>query len=60
MRTTVITYQTPRGEKLNICAKCERRLTGQWPRSPRTGEEYCQVSRGRHQDVCHTCQEVTK
>lgn len=47
---TVITYSTPGGaEKINLTPAQVTALTaaGKWPRNHR-GEEYCQVSHGRH------------
>lgn len=54
--TSVVTYQTPSGETIEICDACEARLTAarDWPRSSR-GEEYCQVSYGRHDGSCAIC-----
>lgn len=49
MTIRVVTYQSPRGNKINICPACESRLNaaGTWPRDA-SGEEYCQVSHGLH------------
>ena len=50
----VITWQAPTGETLNICTKCEKELTGNWPKAS-DGQEYCQVSKGLHKGRCGNC-----
>ncbi len=39
----IVTYQTTRNEKMDICKACEAKLTAMhwWPKSTATGEEYC-------------------
>jgi len=48
----VITYNTPRGRKINLTQPQVRALeeNGTWPRSV-SGEEYCQVSHGLHEGL---------
>lgn len=52
----VVTYQTsnPLDGRISVCAQCERQLTesGDWPRSPATGEEFATVSMGLHRGAC--------
>ena len=45
----VVTWQSPRGSKINICHDCEARLDREnsWPKDPHGGE-YCSISYGRH------------
>lgn len=52
----VVTWQSPSGQAINICRKCEQRLrsSNSWPKDSQ-GQEYCQVSHGLHTSVCHTC-----
>ena len=50
----VVTYQDDRGGTINICDRCEQRLTGNWPRN-RHGAEYATVSHGRHVGQCDAC-----
>lgn len=54
--TRVVTWQTTRGDKLNICRACEQRMASreEWARHKDAGE-YCQVSRGEHAGVCDLC-----
>lgn len=56
MKRTVITYSTPRGLSIALCQKhiAEAEKSGQWYRDWR-GEEYCQVSHGRHSGTCAVC-----
>lgn len=54
--TWVVTWQTPSGNKKNICLKCEKTLEGNWPKDW-LGEEYCQVSKGEHEGYCDLCEE---
>jgi hypothetical protein len=51
--TKVITWVSPAGQTINVCRKCEARLTAarEWPRDGR-GDEYCQVHRGLHRGEC--------
>ena len=53
----VVTWQTPRGATLNVCLLCEDGMNalGRWWTAPATGEEFCQVSRGRHTGTCDIC-----
>jgi hypothetical protein len=53
----VVTWQSPSGDRIRICPKCEERLTaeGTWPKDAR-GDQYCQVSRGLHWGICDTCE----
>jgi len=55
--TTVITWTSPNGSKLDVCIACEKRLRrrGTWPRDSQ-GQEYCQVSVGRHPGICDLCE----
>lgn len=53
--TKVVTWQSPAGFTLNVCAKCEREFSDSWPKDPH-GEEYCQVSEGRHRGQCDLCE----
>jgi hypothetical protein len=45
----VVTYQTSRDQRMDICPECAERLraAGQWPRNS-FGEEFCTVYRGLH------------
>lgn len=52
---SVITWQSPCGETLDVCVRCERDLSRHWPRDSR-GEEFCQVSRGKHVGRCGVTQ----
>jgi hypothetical protein len=50
--TGVVTWQSPRGERIDICRMCEHRLTRQgWPKDA-TGEQYAQVYMGQHKGMC--------
>lgn len=51
----VVTWQDSRGNTIDICPACERKLAGNWPKS-HTGEEYAQVAHGLHQGLCDICQ----
>jgi hypothetical protein len=53
--TQVITWQSPRGFKMNICRDCEKKLEGNWPKDW-TGEEYCSVYKGIHRGTCDICE----
>jgi len=53
--TKVVTWQTISGLEIHICGTCERKLLANWPRDPKTGEEYCQVSHGEHTGICSVC-----
>jgi hypothetical protein len=45
---TVVTWQTPSGDTVDLCRECDK-LPAQ--RNER-GEEYCQVSHGAHRGTC--------
>jgi hypothetical protein len=53
----VVTWQTPRGDVIDICPSCEATLmrrkgyAGAWPTNE-VGEQYCQVSHGAHEGAC--------
>jgi hypothetical protein len=49
----VVTWQSPSGASMALCAACEKRLkaAGEWPKDGR-GQELCQVHRGRHPGQC--------
>lgn len=54
----IVTYQTTRNERMDICHACEAKLTAMhwWPKSTATGEEYCTVYHGAHDgDHCDVC-----
>ena len=53
----VVTWQTPRGLKRNICRECQEAIEGtsEWPRDAH-GEEFCQVHLGLHRGLCDICQ----
>lgn len=51
----VITYQSPNGEKIDVCKSCEKKLSGNWPRDSK-GSEYCTISHGAHKGTCNVCQ----
>lgn len=46
----VITWQTPSGDKINVCTACKKARV-RIPKT-KTGEEYCQVYRGIHRGRC--------
>lgn len=50
----VTTWQSPRGLTLDICTTCEARIERDGLRWPKdfSGEEYCEVSFGRHYGSC--------
>ena len=54
----VVTWQTTRGDKINVCVECQERLAPgmTWPADKR-GEGYCQVYKGRHEGECDVCAE---
>lgn len=47
--STVITFQSPRGEKINLTPAQVKTLekAGCWPKDS-VGEQYCTVSHGKH------------
>ena len=49
----VVTWSTPSGLYIEVCADCAVRLTAMraWPRAA-TGVEYCTVSMGAHRSMC--------
>lgn len=49
MKTKVVTYQTDRGETINLSTTQIKRLkaAAKWPRNS-VGREYCSVSHGMH------------
>lgn len=50
MKSNVITYQSPKGECINLTPKQVAEIKAgkrTWPKDS-TGQEYCQVSRGLH------------
>lgn len=54
----VVTYQTTKNERIDICHACAEALlaNNDWPRSATTGEEYCAVSHGLHNaSLCDIC-----
>jgi len=55
MKMKVVTYQSPANNSINICKKCEGRLSGNWPKDNK-GQEYCAVSYGLHTGTCGICQ----
>ena len=54
---TVVTYQAPNGQTINLCTHHEKlgdeREHG-WYRNSR-GEEYCSISYGMHEGRCDEC-----
>ena len=56
--TQVVTWQTPRGNKLNVCCPCEDGMNAleRWWKDPETGEEFCQVAHGLHEGQCDICE----
>jgi hypothetical protein len=57
MNQSVITYQSPRGRTISMCQahQAQFKRTQQWPYDPSDGQEYCTVSKGRHQGICNYC-----
>lgn len=51
----VVTWQSPRGIKINICKECEKKLEGKWPKDW-SGEEFCTVYKGIHNGRCDICE----
>jgi hypothetical protein len=49
--TAVVTYQSPGGSQIVLCAACAARLAADWPKDG-TGQEYCSVSYGEHAGHC--------
>ena len=47
----VVTYQSDRGATISVCADCERRLAGSWPKDDK-GSEYATVQLGLHEGLC--------
>lgn len=49
----VVTWQSPRGDTIEICTRCTAHLTRakRWPKDG-SGGEYCQVHRGEHAGTC--------
>lgn len=49
----VVTWQSPRGGKLDVCTRCETilRRARTWPKDS-AGQEYCTVSFGKHVGRC--------
>jgi hypothetical protein len=55
---TVVTWQTPSGDTVDLCRECDK-LPAQ---RNECSEEYCQVSHGAHRGVCQDSRhaEVTR
>ena len=58
MKKRVITYQSPSGNTLSLCAQCIASFesAGNWP-FDENKQDYCTVSRGLHSGVCNICKE---
>ena len=53
MAKFVVTYSTPKGNKLSLCYQCN--IENPIIRDNQ-GEEYCQVYKGRHLGTCDMCE----
>lgn len=51
----VVTWQSPRGYRINVCKECENNLAGNWPKDA-FGEEYCSVFIALHRGTCDVCE----
>jgi len=57
MTISVITYQTPSGDTIQVCEACEREIQEwkePWPKNKK-GEEYCSIYMGQHPGICDLC-----
>ena len=55
MKKQVVTWQSPSGAQINVCTKCDS--MSEWPKD-HTGQEYCTVSKGRHDGECDVCDDA--
>lgn len=53
--TKVVTYQSPRGDRLSVCPRHEDAASER--RDPVDGSEYCDVYHGLHVGDCDLCRE---
>ena len=57
-KTLVVTYQSPNGRTIDLCAVCARDADTR-PRDL-DGSEYCSVSHGLHAGTCLMCRHATQ
>lgn len=50
----VITWTSPRSEKINTCEECEADLKKEWPKDGHR-EEFCSVETGLYKGKCDQC-----
>jgi len=61
MKPDVVTWQSPSGATIRVCAVCAARLTmaRSWPKDA-TKQEFCSVSYGMHRDRCDICEKESE